>query len=92
MTPIPLISFFADPVAYVGRTVEQHDPLCFTHPQKANCFNVDQVQLLQIQHDLRFALPYLLLQLEQVLRPHPAYESNSGAMPITVLLNLKGHV
>jgi hypothetical protein len=27
-----------------------------------------------------------------VLCPHPAYESNRGAVPITVLLNLEGHV
>src|SRR6266851_9957749 len=58
-----LISLFADPVAYVGRTVEQCDPLCFAPPQEANCLDVDQVKFLQIQHDLRFALPYLLLQL-----------------------------
>src|SRR5579863_587721 len=57
-----LIALFHDPVAYVGRTVEQCDPLCFTRPQEANCLNVDQIQFLQIQHDLRFALPYLLLQ------------------------------
>src|ERR1700688_1104803 len=61
-SPFPSIPLFADPVAYVGRTVEQRNPLCFTHPQEANCLNVHQVQLLQIQHDLRFTLRYLLLQ------------------------------
>src|SRR5216683_1937344 len=58
-----LISFFADPVPYIGRAVEQRDPSCFAHPQEANCLNVDQVQFLQVQHDLRLALLDLLLQL-----------------------------
>src|ERR1700683_1508111 len=62
-SPFPSISLFADPVAYVRRTVKQSGALCFTHPQEADCFNIDQVQFLQIQHDLRFALRYLLLQL-----------------------------
>src|SRR5258708_40337782 len=92
MTPIPLISFFADPVPYIGRAGEQRDPLCFAHPQEANCLTVHQVQFLQIQHDLRLALLDLLLQLGYMLRAHPAYEPTSGALPITGLLTLTGHV
>src|ERR1700719_3545 len=56
-------SLFADPVAYVGRAVEKRDACCFTAAKESNSLNVDQIQVLQIQRDLRFALPNLLLQL-----------------------------
>src|SRR5437899_12469227 len=60
-SPIPLISLFADPVAYVRRTVEERDACCFTAAKESNSLNVDQIQVLQVQRDLRFALPNLLL-------------------------------
>src|SRR5258705_9075234 len=59
----PLLSLFADPVTYVRRTVEERDACCFTAAKESNSLNVDQIQVLQVQRDLRFALPNLLLQL-----------------------------
>src|SRR6266849_6755806 len=88
----PLLSLFADPVAYVGRAVEKRETRYFTAPEKSNRLNIDQVQFLQVQHNLRFALPNLLLQLGQVLRAHPTYQSNSRGVLVRVLLNFQGHV
>src|ERR1700722_17718453 len=62
-SPIPLLSLFADPVAYVRRAVEERDACCFTAAKESNILYVDQIQVLQVQRDLRFALPNLLLQL-----------------------------
>jgi len=87
----PLIAFFTDPVAYVGRAVDKRDTCYFTAPEKSNRLNIDQVQFLQVQHDLCSALPNLLLQLGQVLRAHPTYQSNSRAVPVGVLLNFQRH-
>src|SRR5271170_5356447 len=89
--PFALIAFFADPVAYVGRAVDKRDTRYFTAPEKSNSLNIDQFQFLQVQHDLRAALPHLLLQLGQVLRPHPTYQSNSRDVLVRVLLNFQGH-
>src|SRR5205807_5646724 len=91
-SPIPLLSLFADPVAYVRRTVEERDACCFTAAKESNSLNVDQIQVLQVQRDLRFALPNLLPQLGYVLRPHPAYQSNIRSVPVPVLFDLQGHV
>src|SRR6266853_1154570 len=59
----PLLSLFADPVAYVGRAVEERGTCYFTAAKESNSLNVDQVKFLQVQHDLRFALPNLPLPL-----------------------------
>src|ERR1700738_73885 len=40
-SPIPLISFLADPVAYVGRAVEKRGASCFTSPEEANNLHID---------------------------------------------------
>ena len=40
-SPIPLISFLTDPVAYVGRAVEKRDASCFTSPEEANNLHID---------------------------------------------------
>ena len=85
------MAFFADPVAYVGRAVDKRDTCYFRPPEKSDNLTIDQVQFLQVQRDLRFALPHLLLQLRQVLRPHPTYQSNSRGVLIRVLLNFQGH-
>src|SRR6266849_6134944 len=60
-SPIPLISFLADPVAYVGRAVEKRGASCFTSPEEANNFHIDQGHFLQVQCDRRSALTNLLL-------------------------------
>src|SRR5580704_1763633 len=86
-----LTAFFADPVAYVGRAVGQRDARYFTAPEKSNSVNIDQIQFFQVQHDLRFALPNLLLQLGQVLRAHPTYQSKSRAVLVRVLLDFQRH-
>jgi hypothetical protein len=86
-----LVAFFADPVAYVGRAVDKRDTCYFTAPEKSNSLNIDQVQFLQVQHNLRFALPNLLLQLGHVLRAHPTYQSKSRAVLVRVLLNFQRH-
>ena len=39
----PLISFFADPVSYVGRAVEERDTCYFAAPEEPNRVNVDQL-------------------------------------------------
>jgi hypothetical protein len=87
-----LFAFFADPVADVGATVNKRNTRNFTAPEEPNSLNIDQVQFLQVQHDLRFALPNLLLQLGQVLRPHPTYQSKSRAVLVRVFLNPQGHI
>src|SRR5882762_8152510 len=87
-SPIPSISLFADPLTYVGRAVEERDALCFAGPEEANNLYVDQVQFLQIQRDLRSALPDLLLQFRQMFRLHPPNESNPRAGPIRILFDL----
>ena len=48
---------------HVGRAVEERDTCYFTTPEEPNSLNGDQVHFLQVQHDVRFALPNLLLQL-----------------------------
>jgi len=87
-----LFAFFADPVAYVGAAVDKGDTRNFTAPEKSNSLNIDQVQFLQVQHNLRFALPNLLLHLGHVLRAHPTYQSNSRAVLVGVLVNFQRHV
>src|SRR5438270_6230814 len=47
-----LDSLFADPVAYVGRAVEERGTCYFTAAKESNSLNVDQVQFLQVQHDV----------------------------------------
>src|SRR6266478_2471871 len=89
--PILLIPLFADPVAYVRRAVKERDPLCFTSPEEANNLDIHQVHLLQIQRDLRPAIPDLLLQFRQMLRLYPPNESNLRAGPFGISLDLQGH-
>jgi len=91
MLTFALIAFFADPVAYVVAAVDKRDTSCFTATEKSNTVNIDQVQFLQVQYDLRFALPNLLLQLGQVLHLHPTYQSKSRSVPVSVLLNFQRH-
>ena len=43
-----------------------------------------KVHFLQVQRNLRSALPDLRLQFLQVLRSHSAYESNRRAEPIGI--------
>src|SRR6266852_5831344 len=88
----PLISFFADPVSYVGRAVEERDTCYFAAPEEPNRLNVDQLHFLQVQHDLRFALRDLLLQFHHMLRPHSPNESNRRDGPIGISFDLQGHV
>src|ERR1700674_5193327 len=80
----PLILFFADPVAYVRRAVEERDPLCFTSPEEANNLDIDQVHFLQIDYDLRSALPNLLLQFRQMFRLHSPNESYRRSRPVRI--------
>src|SRR5262249_53889104 len=47
-----LEALFRDPVSYVGRAVAEGDALCFTHTEKANHLQIDQIHLLQIKSDL----------------------------------------
>src|SRR5258708_3805620 len=89
---IPLISFFADPVSYVGRAVEERDTCYFPAPEEPNRLDVDQVHFLQVQHDFRFALRDLVLQFPQMLRPHSPNESNRRDGPIGISFDLQGHV
>jgi hypothetical protein len=89
--PFALIAFFADPVAYVGRAVDKRDTRYFTAPEKSNSLNIDQVQFLQVQHDLRSALLDLRLQFRQMFRLHSPDESNPRAVLVRVLLNFQGH-
>src|SRR6266481_5098697 len=91
-SPIPSISLFADPVAYVRRAVEERDPLCFTSPEETNNLDIDQVHLLQIDYDLRSALPNLLLQFSQMFRLHSPNESNRRAGPFGISFDLQGHI
>jgi hypothetical protein len=88
---IALISFFADPIAYVRAAVDKRDTRHFTAPEKSNSLNIDQVQFRQVQHNLRFALPNLLRQLGQMLRAHSTYQSKSRGVLVRVLLNFQGH-
>src|SRR5579863_1937012 len=88
---MPLISFFADPVAYVTAAVEELDPLCFTRPEEPNNLNVDQVHFLQVQRDLRSALLDLRLQFRQMFRLYSPNESNRGAVLVSALLNFQRH-
>src|SRR6202040_1111946 len=60
-SPIPLISFLADPVAYVGRAVEKRDASCFTSPEEANNLHIEQGHFVQVQYECRSALTNLLL-------------------------------
>src|ERR1700722_11872765 len=92
MAPIPLISLFADPVPYIGRTVEQRDPLCFALPEEANNLDIDQVHLLQIQRDLWPAIPDLLLQFRQMLRLHSPNQANPCTGPIGICFDLERHI
>src|ERR1700692_2831995 len=52
---------------------------------------VSYLGLVNMNHDLRCAFPYLLLQLGYMISTHPAYESNGRTVPFAVLINLKGH-
>src|SRR3984893_19485043 len=90
--PILLIPLFADPVAYVRRAVQERDPLCFTSHEEANNLDIDQVHFLQIDYDLRSALPDLLLQFRQMFRLHPPNESNLRAGPFGISFDLQGHI
>ena len=51
-------------------------------------------QTTAVYHCRNFTKEFVLLNhvLGLVVRSHPVYESNSRAVPIAVLLNLKGHV
>src|SRR5882672_4767343 len=87
-----LISLSANPVAYVRRAVEERDPLCFASPEEANNLDIDQVHFLQIDYDLRSALPNLLLQFSQMFRLHSPNESNRRAGSFGISFDLQGHV
>src|SRR5882762_3066480 len=87
--PILLVPLFADPVAYVRRAVKEPYPLCFTSPEEANNLDINQVHLLQIQRDLRPAIPDLLLQFRQMLRLHSPNQANLCAGPIGICFDLQ---
>jgi hypothetical protein len=55
--------------------------LCFTNPEETNNLDIDQVHFLQIDCDLRSALPNLLPQFRQMFRLHSPNESNRRAAP-----------
>ena len=66
--------------------------MCFTSPEEANNLDIDQVQFLQIDYNLRSALSDLLLQFRQVFRLHPPYESNLRTGSIGICFYLQRHI
>src|SRR6202162_4202998 len=89
--PVLLIPLSADPVAYVRRAVKEPYPLCFTSPEEANNLDINQVHLLQIQRDLRPAIPDLLLQFRQMLPLHSPNQANPCAGLIRICFDLQRH-
>ena len=81
-----------DPIIYVGRAVEKPDALALTGPQEANNLHINQIHFLQVQRDVRAALPDLLLQFLQMVCLHSPNEPDGRAAPIAVLFDFQGHV
>ena len=61
-------------------------------PEEANHLQIDQVHSRQIQREVRYALPDLLLQFLQMFCPHPPNQTDGRAAPIGVPFDLQGHV
>jgi len=61
--------------------VQDRDPLCLTCIEKTNTFQIDEIQLLQIQNDWRFAAVDFGFDLIEMPSSKFAAEPNSSLDP-----------
>jgi hypothetical protein len=77
-----LTSFLQHPFPDVRRTAQDRDPLRLTCIEKANTFEIDMIQFLQIQNDRRFAALDFGFDLIQVSNSKFAAEPNHPLNPL----------
>jgi hypothetical protein len=74
-------SLLQHPFPDIRRTVQDRDALCLTCIEKTNTFEIDEIQLFQIQNDWRFAAVDFGFDLIQVTYSKFATEPNSPLDP-----------
>ena len=84
LTSAPL---FGDPVVYITRTMDEGDSLGLTCCQKANDFQVDQADFVQVERDARPPGLYLRFQFFYMLPPHSANKAYRRPLSIRIFVD-----
>src|SRR5437016_7719852 len=70
-------SLLLHPLPDVWRAVQDRDPCRFTHVEKTNTFDIQEIEFLQIQRNAWSTTLDLRLQLIKVLRPKLPAQTNA---------------